>query len=156
MKPLFILLTALIVPVLPGLAADAPAPKPLMLPPSIKPSAPIKEFRLPTFDEKGQRATFMRASEALFITPTKIDVKEMNYTSFTKDGTGAFDTIILSPAATFLTDKQIVSGTGPVRLIRINLEVTGEQWSYNHLEKRVLIGNNAHVTFQDELKDIIK
>ena len=41
-----------------------------MLPPSIKPSAPIKEFRLPTFDEKGQRATFMRATEALFITPT--------------------------------------------------------------------------------------
>ena len=124
--------------------------------PAVKPSAPIKEFRLPTFDKDGKRATFMRASEALFVTPTRIDVKEMHLTTFTKDGSGAFDTIILSPTATFLTDKQIVSGTGPVRLIRVDLEVTGEQWSYNHLEKRVLIGNNARVTFQDELKDIIK
>ncbi|HEY8932619.1 MAG TPA: hypothetical protein VIM44_04820 [Rariglobus sp.] len=156
MKPLFFILTALLAPLATGLAADSTAPKPLALPPAIKPSAPIKEFRLPTFDAKGQRATFMRATEALFVTPTKIDVKDMNFTSFTKDGTGAFDTIILSPAATFLTDKQIVGGAGPVRLIRVNLEVTGEQWSYNHLEKRVLIGNNARVTFQDELKDIIK
>ena len=132
-----------------AVAAEKPAP-------AVKPSAPIKEFRLPTFDKDGKRATFMRASEALFVTPTRIDVKEMHLTAFTKDGSGAFDTIILSPAATVLTDKQIVSGTGPVRLIRVDLEVTGEQWSYNHLEKRVLIGNNARVTFQDELKDIIK
>ena len=124
--------------------------------PAIKPNAPIKDFRLPTFDQDGKRATFMKASEALYITSTRIDVKDMHLTSFTKDGSGAFETILLSPAATFQTDKQIVSGTGPVRLIRVALEVTGEQWSYNHLEKRVLIGNNARVTFQDELKDIIK
>lgn len=124
--------------------------------PAVKPSAPIKEFRLPTFDKDGKRATFMRASEALFVTPTRIDVKDMHLTAFTKDGSGAFETILLSPAATFLTDKQIVSGEGTVRLIRVDLEVTGEQWSYHHLEKRVLIGNNARVTFQDELKDIIK
>ncbi|MDF3059035.1 MAG: hypothetical protein K0R17_3250 [Rariglobus sp.] len=124
--------------------------------PKVIPSAPIKNFRLPTFDKEGKRATFMRAGEALFITPTQIEVKDMHFTLFTKDGTGAFDTVLLAPSATFLTDQRIVSGKDSVRLIRINLEVTGEQWSYNHLEKRVLIGNNARVTFQDELKDIIK
>lgn len=131
------------------LAAQNPAPK-------VVPSAPIKEFRLPTFDKNGNRATFMRAGEALFVTPTQIDVKEMQFTLFTKDGTGAFDTVLLAPSASFLTDKQIVSGQESVRLIRENLEVTGEQWSYHHIEKRVLIGKNARVTFQDELKDIIK
>lgn len=124
--------------------------------PKIKPSAPIKEFRLPTFDKDGKRATFMRAGEALFVTPTHIDVKDMQFTLFTKDGTGAFDTLLLAPSATFFTDKQIVTGKESVRVVRIDVEVTGEQWSYNHPEKRVLIGNNARVIFQDELKDIIK
>ena len=126
------------------------------LSPKIIPSAPIKEFRLPTFDKDGKRATFMRATEALFVTPTQVDVKEMQFTLFTKDGTGAFDTMITAPSATLLTDKQFISGKESVHLVRIDLEVTGEQWSYNHPEKRVLIGRNARVTFQDELKDIIK
>jgi hypothetical protein len=130
-------------------AQNSPAPK-------VIPSAPIKDFRLPTFDKDGKRATFMRAGEALFITPTQIDVKDMHFTLFTKDGTGAFDTVLLAPSASFLTDKQVVNGKESVRLIRINLEVTGEQWSYNHLEKRIVIGKKARVTFQDELKDIIK
>lgn len=130
------------------------------LPPKLIPSAPIKEFRLPTFDKAGKRATFMRADEALFVTPNQIDVKAMHLTLFTKDGTGAFDTVLLAPTATVLTDQKqkfiSISGKESVRLIRADVEVTGEQWSYNHLEKRVLIGNNARVTFQDELKDIIK
>jgi hypothetical protein len=126
------------------------------LTPKVKTSAPIKDFRLPTFDKNGKRTTFMRAAEALIVTPTQIDVKDMQFSLFTKDGTGAFDSMLLAPSATFLTDKQIVSGQESVRVVRVDLEVTGEQWSYNHPEKRVLIGNNARVTFQDELKDIIK
>ncbi len=138
------------------LACVAPAEAQSPAEPKVKPSAPIKEFRLPTFDKDGKRATFMRAGEALFVSPTQIDVKDMHLSMFTKDGTGAFDTVLLAPSATLLTDKQIVSGKESVRLIRLDVEVTGEQWSYNHLEKRVLIGNNARVIFQDELSDIIK
>jgi hypothetical protein len=130
-------------------AADAPSKSQFT-------GTPIKDFRLPSFDKEGKRTTFMRASEAFIASPTRIDVKDMQFTVFTKDGTGAFDTLLLTPSATFLTDKQFVSGSESVRLIRVNLEVTGEQWSYNHPEKRVLIGKNARVTFQDELKDIIK
>ncbi len=130
-------------------SAQTPAPK-------VKANAPAKNLTLPTFDKAGKRATFMKAGEALFVTPTQIEVKDMQFTLFTKDGTGAFDSVLLAPTATFLTDKQIVSGRDFVRLLRANIEVTGEQWSYNHPEKRVLIGNNVKVTFQDELKDIIK
>lgn len=126
--------------------------------PKIKPSAPIKDLSLPAFDKNGKRAYLLRAGEAFFVTSNQIDVKHMHFTLFTKDGTGAFDTVLLAPSATFLTqkDKEYVSGKETVRIIRLNLEVTGEDWSYNHAEKRVLIGKNARVTFLDELKDIIK
>ncbi len=122
----------------------------------VKASAPVKNLTIPTFDKAGKRETFMKADEALFISTNHIEVKNMNFTLFTKDGTGAFDTLLIAPAATFLRDKQIVSGKDSMRLLRVNVEVTGEQWSYNHAEKRVLIGKNVRVTFQDELKDIIK
>lgn len=131
------------------LVAQDPAPK-------IKPAAPIKDLSLPAFDKKGNRAYLLRAGEALFVTRTQIDVKNMHFTLFTKDGTGAFDTVLLAPSATFLTDKESVSGKETVRIIRLDLEVTGEDWSYKHADKRVLIGKNARVTYLDELKDIIK
>jgi hypothetical protein len=134
-------------------AVHAPAQNPA---PKIKPNAPAKEFRLPTFDKNGRRESFMRAGEAFFVTPNQIDVKDVHVSLFTKDGTGAFDTVLLAPSATYFKDQKIVSGKESVRLIRLDLEVTGEQWSYHHLEERVVIGKNARVIFQDELTDIIK
>ena len=149
MKRLARLFLGLLAGVLPLVAAEPAAPK-------LRPSAPIMEFRLPSFDKEGKKTSFMRAAEALFVTPTQVNVKEMQLTLFTKDGTGAFDTVLLAPTATFFTDQQIVSGQDQVRLIRLDLEISGEQWTYRHLEKRILIGKNTRVTFQEELKDIIK
>ncbi|HTJ77771.1 MAG TPA: hypothetical protein VL357_02140 [Rariglobus sp.] len=124
--------------------------------PEIKSSAPIKNFRLPTFDKNGFRTSFMRADEATIVTNTQIDAKNMNLTLFTDDGSGRIDCILISPSATAYTDKQIVKGRESVRFMRDDVEVTGDHWTYFHQEKRVLIENNAHVTFRDELKDIIK
>ncbi len=124
--------------------------------PQIKSSAPIKNFRLPSFDKAGFRTSFMRADEAMIVSNTQIDVKKMNFTLFTTDGSGRIDCILLSPSATAYTDKQVVTGQESVRFMRDDVEVTGEQWTYFHQEKRVLIKNNARVTFRDELKDIIK
>ena len=125
-------------------------------PAQIRPSAPIKEFRLPSFDKAGQKTSFVRAAEALFVTPTQVEVKELQLTLFTKDGSGGFDTVLLAPSATFQTDQQIASGKDQFRLIRLDVEVLGEQWSYNHPEKRVIIAKNTRVIFQEELKDILK
>lgn len=124
--------------------------------PQVKSSAPIKNFRLPTFDKDGHRTTFLRAAEAVIVSNTRIDVKDMNLTLFTNDNSGRIDSVLTSPSATAHTDQQTVGGQESVRFLRDDLEVTGEQWTYFHLEKRVLIENNARVTFRDELKDIIK
>jgi hypothetical protein len=142
-------LALLLLASLPPLGATDPAP-------SIKPSAPIKNFRLPTFNKAGTRTTFIRADEARFVTASEIHVKDVQFTIFTKDGTGGFDTVLLAPRAIFKTDKQVVSGDEMFRLIRMDIEVTGEQWSYHHAEKRVFIGRNARVIYQEPLKDIIK
>ncbi len=122
----------------------------------VKSSAPVKNFRLPTFNKEGMRTTFLRAGEAVIVSNTRIDVKDMNLTMFTNDDSGRIESVLLSPSATFLTEQQIVSGKESVRFIRDDVEVTGEQWTYRHQQKRVLIEKNARVTFRDELKDILK
>ena len=124
--------------------------------PQIKSSAPIKNFRLPSFDKAGVRTSFMHADEAIIVSNTQIDAKNMNFTLFTGDGSGRIDCILISPAATANTDKQIVTGPNSVHFMHDDVDLTGEQWTYFHQEKRVLIKNNAQVTFRDELKDLIK
>lgn len=144
--PVFLLVLLLALP-FSALAASTP---------EIKSSAPIQNFRLPSFDKAGVRTSFMRADEAVIVSNTQIDAKNMNFTLFTGDGSGRIDSILLSPSATAFTDKRIVTGKESVRFLRDDVEVTGEQWTYFHQEKRVLIRNNARVTFRDELKDLIK
>ncbi|MBW8782602.1 MAG: hypothetical protein JF599_12065 [Verrucomicrobia bacterium] len=124
--------------------------------PQVKSSAPIKNFRLPSFDKDGHRTTFLSAAEAVIVSNTRIDAKDMNLTLFTSDNSGRIDSVLTSPSATVNTDRQTVGGHESVHFLRDDLEVTGEQWTYFHQEKRVLIENNARVTFRDELKDIIK
>ena len=43
-----------------------------------------------------------------------------------------------------------------MRLIRDDIEVTGEGWTYFYNEKKVLIARNAHVVFHSALPDILK
>ncbi len=61
--------------------ADSPAQT---VTPKVKPSAPVKNLTIPTFDKAGKRETFMKADEALFISTNHIEVKNMNFTLFTK------------------------------------------------------------------------
>ena len=91
----------------------------------VKSSAPVKNFRLPTFNKEGMRTTFLRAGEAVIVSNTRIDVKDMNLTMFTNDDSGRIESVLLSPSATFLTEQQIVSGKESVRFIRDDVEVAG-------------------------------
>lgn len=132
-----------------------PTPKPRGIQ-QIKTTDPIKDLRIPSFDKDGKRTTFIRADEAMIISQNQIDVKNLHFTLFTKDGSGSFDTVLLAPSATLIRDKEFVSGQESVRLLRADVEVTGEQWSFDKPAQRVIINKNAKVIFQEELKSVIK
>ena len=124
--------------------------------PQVKSSSPVKNFRLPLFDDAGLRTSFMHADEAVIVSSTRIDAKNLTLTLYASDGSGRTDSLLTSPAASAYTDRQVVTGPGFVRFVHDDVEVTGEHWTYFHREKRVLIENNVRVTFRDELKDLIK
>jgi hypothetical protein len=69
------------------------------------------------------------------------------------------DSILLSPSATFIAPNNReyrASGTKSVRLIRDDMEITGEQWTYVHALKKVTIQKNSRVVFHTPLPDLIQ
>jgi hypothetical protein len=81
-----------------------------------------------------------------------IAVTDMNVTVFSGDAAARVETVLLSRDATFFPKQSQVSGEKSVRVIRDELEVTGEDWSYDQAGKKVSIHKNVRVVYRAPLK----
>jgi len=122
----------------------------------IRASAPIKNFRLPTFTVQGYREFMLRAGEAIIPDAYRIEVKEMELTLFTRTAADEIDAMLAAPSATFFPKVQIVSGDDTMRLERSDLSVSGAGWTYDHKTRKLIITRDARVTFHAPIGDIIK
>ena len=120
------------------------------------PTAPAKNFILPTFTPEGYRSMLLRGSEAHMLALRLIELDDMNLTVFSGDASARVDSVLLSPLARVSLDDEIARGPGAVRLIRDDLDLTGDQWTYNHARKTISIAQNVRVVFHSELKDLLK
>jgi hypothetical protein len=119
-------------------------------------SEPTKNFILPTFTPEGYRSMLVRGSEARMLTLRLIQLDDMNLTVFSGDASNRVDSVLLSPIAIISLDNDTAHGPGAVRLIRNDLDLTGEQWTYDRANKKISIARNVHVVFNTELKDMLK
>jgi hypothetical protein len=118
---------------------------------------PAKNWVLPLFtDKEGFRAMTLRGSEAHAVGAGRIDITDLNITAFSGDAAARVDTVLLSPAAHFFPDAKRATGEKSVRFIRDEMEVTGERWSFDQGEKRVLIDQNVRVVLHMPLHAILK
>jgi len=117
--------------------------------------APLSQFRLPTFNEQGHRSMLIESSEAI-VGPSQIELTNLNLTLFDGTARNAIETILLSPQATALTDEETISGKGPVRIIRDDVEITGIGWRYEHASRKVSIAKNTRIRFQSSLPDLLR
>lgn len=117
---------------------------------------PARNWTLPLFTKEGYRQMTLRGDEVRPITSDRIDITGMNVTVFSGTADAKVDSVLLSPEATFLISEKIARGSTFVRLIRDDVEVSGEGWTYNYNEKKVLISRHAHVVFHSALPDMLK
>lgn len=116
-----------------------------------------KNWGLPLFTKEGHRSMTLRGTEARTISADRIDIIDLNITTFTGDATTKVDSILLCrELASFFPNEKLVRGDSSVRLVRDDIEVTGENWTYDHAAKKVSLGRNARVTFKTSLPDILK
>lgn len=125
-------------------------------PTALTPGAPVVNFSVPTFTKEGNRSWVLRGSEGLFVSQNEIAVTNLNLAVFTGDASNRVDSVFLSPSATALFNDGQVRGPGRVRLINDDLEATGEDWSYDHRQKKVSIRKNVRVVFHAQLQSILR
>jgi hypothetical protein len=117
---------------------------------------PARNWFLPLFTKEGYHSMTLRGSEVKPRGVDRIDVTDLNITTFMGGAAAKVDAVLLSPSASFFLKERMASGSGPVRLIRDDVDVTGIDWVYLHSDKKVSIAKNARVVFKAPLPDILK
>jgi len=129
---------------------------PCLMAEDIAVAPPARNWTLPLFTAEGYRQMTLRGDEVHPVSSDRIDILGMNVTVFSGKADAKIDSVLLSPEASFQINEKVASGQKSVRLIRDDVEVTGESWTYNYNEKKVLIFKHAHVVFHAALPDILK
>ncbi len=124
--------------------------------PRVTAPAPARNYTLSLFSDQGYHSMHVRGASADLRNPKQVGLTDLNLTVFSGDASRKVDTVILSPEAVLQPDSEMISGPARVRLIRDDLEITGEDWRYEHAAKRILIQRNARIVFQAELTDLLK
>jgi hypothetical protein len=119
-------------------------------------SEPAKNFTTSTYTPEGYRSMLMQGTKVRMLTPRLFEFTDTNLTVFSGDASNRVDSVLLSPLARVALDNDIASGPGAIRLIRDDLDLTGEQWTYDHAKKSISIANNVRVVFHSELSDLLK
>jgi len=134
----FLLLTPL--PLLPGAATEPIA------------TTPALNWVLPIFtDAEGHRSMTLRGSAVAPAAGGAIAVTDLSITVFSGDAAARVETLLLSREATFFPKENRAAGEKGVRVIRDELEVTGENWTYDHAGKNVSIRRNVRVIYRAQL-----
>lgn len=119
-------------------------------------TSPAYNWSLPVFSSEGHRTMMARGSQAQVTSAGQFDVLNLNLTMFSGGADAQVDNVILSPAATFLPEAKIARGDQSVRFIGQGVEATGVRWVYHHTEKKISLDGAVRVTFNAELKDLLK
>ena len=118
-------------------------------------TAPAKNWVLPMFTKEGFRSMTARGTEARLVTANHFEVVDLNLTLFSSDAVTRVETILLSPAATFLPNEKIARGEKSVRFIGDDIEASGTRWVYRHEEKKISLEGDVRVIFSAELKNLL-
>ncbi|MEO7597481.1 MAG: hypothetical protein ABIV50_01015 [Opitutus sp.] len=119
-------------------------------------SAPAKNWVLPMFSKEGYRSMTARGTEARLVDSKRFDIVDLNLTVFSGDAATRVETILLSPAATFLPEAKVARGDKSVRFIGDEIEASGMKWVYRHADKKISLDGSVHVSFSAELKNLLQ
>jgi hypothetical protein len=124
--------------------------------PRVTAPSPARHYTLSLFSDQGYHSLHVRGASADVRNPNRIGLTDLTLSVYAGDASRRVETVILSPQAVLQPESQIVSGPNTVRLLRDDLEVTGEDWVYDHGGKRILIQRNARIVFEAAITDLLK
>ena len=119
-------------------------------------SAPVRNYTVSFFSEEGYTRVRVQGGSADLSDRTAVRMEDVTLTVYTGGEYRAVEAILIAPLAILEPEPERVSGPDSVRLIRDDAQVEGEDWSYEHAERRIHVRRRAHVVFNTALTDILQ
>ena len=132
-----------------NLLSQVESDTPATLPPGL-------QWKLPLFTKEGFRSMSLRGDRVVPVGSSRIDVDNIEIMVFSGDKKQTVTTILLSPRASYFVKTAEVNGSGEVRVIRDNGEISGENWHYKRLGEKISIHRNARVVFKEQITNMLR
>lgn len=117
---------------------------------------PVKNPSYSGFNDAGWRTYLITGDQAVInnTNPLQIDIRSVRFTQFPGDGSATVQASITAPAASVFFDENRryprIAGRDSVHLVHENeLDVTGEDWSYDHALQKLTINRNARIVYSN-------
>jgi hypothetical protein len=125
--------------------------------PTVEQQAPVRNFNLPFFNTQGDRTALLRGDEVRALSPEEFQLAGLHYSQFEPPNPRP-ETVLLAPEArvVLINRQPVISGPKVVRLLRSDLEASGEEWRYDHAGKTLSLGRAVRVVYDAELKDLLR
>lgn len=120
--------------------------------------APIENFRLPIFGEDGNRVWDLRGDKGIVNENGEIDVERMILRTFPPGEPTKADLTIESPKAHIYPEENRAAGPGYLFLQASDgsFAIVGRKWQWINDERKIVIGEEARVTFNQAIGSILE
>lgn len=125
-------------------------------PSRMRASAPVQNYAVSFFSDDGFPFVRVQGSTADISDPSHVKLGEMVLTLFTGTADRKVDAVLMAPVAVLEAEAKQVTGPAAVRVIGDDLEVSGEDWSYEKQDRRIHIRRQARIVFNASLPDLLK
>lgn len=119
---------------------------------------PVIDFRLPWYNEQtGIKAAELRGKEGRwFQDDRRVEITMLNLKVFDPKDSKVVEAVITSPLAIVQPDDKTVSGPGQLRVEGQSYELFGDDWTYYHETRTVVIRKDVVATFRFDVGNILE
>lgn len=120
--------------------------------------APLRDFRLPVFNEQGHRVWFLRSGGVRVLSDNadRFELTTVHVTMLAGDAAGTVIGELYAPVARVDRTARTVSGEGQLHVIYQGAELFGRDWHYDADTKSVVIEHDVVVSFIGELGNLLQ
>lgn len=122
---------------------------------SFIPNAPVINFKLPMWGKEGYRSWFISGDQGIYVNEDEVDVLGMKISIFSDDPRDILEATIESPKAILLIHKNMARGHDSIEVIGEAYHLTGKDWTWDGVIKKMTINKEVKVIFNQSLKGLM-
>jgi len=122
----------------------------------LTPDAPVENFTLPLFDERGRRSWRLQADQAVYLDKGRARLIQFELRKYEPEAPGRDAYRMRAPEAVVRIEQALAQSAGRVEIAGDAFTVTGADWIWQGKSNRFLINKDVRVVFSDAFLDILE